>query len=426
MIFLFFGGNLYVVMDYYSIIISLVLAMMIVLSILTIENNRFTKEEKRSFHIAHVLVGLAAIMEWLGLLFDGNSAIPAELIKVVKFFDYVLTPMTGIAVIWQMFKKDVVKDIIILLLGINFILQMACFPMGWMVTVDGGNHYSHGLLYPAYIALYSLVIALVLVEFVRYGISFRKHNRISLYAIIALIAGGIVAQEVSSGKFRTAYLAVAIAMVFLFIHYTEFFQQKMDETLEENRNDLILSQIKPYFIYSCLSSISELCKKDPVAAQQLTDDFSDYLRNQLDSLNSEKMVPFSQALEQVEIYLKIEEARYGNRVKAIFDIQADKFLIPTLIIQPLVENSIRHGISRKKEGGTVFIKSYEREKEYVIEIIDNGVGFAKSDLLDKSKKHFGIDNVRTRLEYCGGKLEISSEKRVGTTATIRMPKSIRI
>ena len=426
LIFLSFGGNLYVTMDYYSIIICLVLVMMVVLTILTIENDRFTKEEKRTFHIAHVLVGLAAIMEWLGLLFDGNTDIPAELIKTVKFFDYVLTPITGVAIVWQMSKKSVIKDIIILLLGLNFILQMVCFPMGWMVKVDEANHYSHGVLYPAYIVIYSLVIALVLVEFVKYGIKFRKHNRVSLYAIIALIAGGIIAQEVSGGVYRTAYLVVAIGMVFLFIHYSEFFQQKMDETLEENKNDLVLSQIKPYFINSCLSSISELCKTDPKAAQKLTDDFSEYLKNQLDSLSNERMIPFGRALEQVEVYLKIEETRFGDRIKVIFDIQADKFLVPTLTIQPLVENAIRHGICKKKEGGTVFVKSYEREKEYVIEIIDDGVGFDKKDVFGKAKKHFGIDNVKTRLEYCGGKLEINSEKNFGTTVTIRMPKNIRI
>ncbi|MCR5091887.1 MAG: hypothetical protein K6B51_04245 [Bacilli bacterium] len=113
-------------------------------------------------------------------------------------------------------------------------------------------------------------------------------------------------------------------------------------------------------------------------------------------------------------------------IKDIFDIQADKFLVPTLTIQPLVENAIRHGICKKKEGGTVFVNSYEREKEYVIAIIDDGVGFDKKDVFGKAKKHFGIDNVKTRLEYCGGRLEINSEKNFGTTVTIRMPNNIRI
>lgn len=155
----------------------------------------------------------------------------------------------------------------------------------------------------------------------------------------------------------------------------------------------------------------------------MTDDFSEYLRYNLTALSTEKLVSFEKQLEQTEIYLNIEKTRFGDRVNVVFEIEVTDFEVPTLTVQPLVENAVRHGICKRPEGGTVTIRSYGTDHEYVIEISDDGVGFDLESINKDGETHIGIDNVRTRLKYFGDKFEIESKPGIGTTAMIRVPKN---
>ena len=226
-------------------------------------------------------------------------------------------------------------------------------------------------------------------------------------------------------NYPVSYLTIAIVCCSLFYYiwlHLEFVKAHENDLMAEQRIKLMLSQIQPHFLYNSLSSISELCETDPQKAQQMTDDFSEYLRYNLTALNSEKLISFEKQLEQTEIYLKIEKTRFGDRVNAVYEIEARDFEVPTLTVQPLVENAVRHGICKRPKGGTVTIRSYETATEYVIEIADDGVGFDTESIAADGETHVGIENVRARLAYFGDTLEIKSEPDVGTTATIKVPK----
>ena len=226
--------------------------------------------------------------------------------------------------------------------------------------------------------------------------------------------------------YPVSYLTIAIVCCSLFYYiwlHLEFVKAHESDLMAEQRIKLMMSQIQPHFLYNSLSSISELCETDPKKAQQMTDDFSEYLRYNLTALNSEKLVSFDKQLEQTEIYLKIEKTRFGDRVDAVYEIEARDFEVPTLTVQPLVENAVRHGICKRPGGGTVTIRSYETDTEYVIEIADNGVGFDTESITADCETHVGIGNVRARLTYFGDSLEIKSEPGAGTTAAIRVPKN---
>ena len=225
--------------------------------------------------------------------------------------------------------------------------------------------------------------------------------------------------------YPVSYLTIAIVCCSLFYYiwlHLEFVKAHESDLKAEQRIKLMMSQIQPHFLYNSLSSISELCETDPQKAQQMTDDFSEYLRYNFTALNSEKLVSFEKQLEQTEIYLKIEKTRFGDRVNAVYEIEAKDFEVPTLTVQPLVENAVRHGICKRPKGGTVTIRSYETDTESIIEIADNGVGFDTESTTADGETHVGIENVRARLAYFGDALEIKSELDVGTTATIRVPK----
>ena len=111
----------------------------------------------------------------------------------------------------------------------------------------------------------------------------------------------------------------------------------------------MVSQIRPHFMYNALSSIAALCKLDPDTAYDATITFSDYLRGNMDSLKQTAPIPFEKELEHLKKYLHIEKMRFGNKLNIVYDICATDFEIPQLTVQPLAENAVKHGISKKKK-----------------------------------------------------------------------------
>ena len=151
----------------------------------------------------------------------------------------------------------------------------------------------------------------------------------------------------------------------------------------------------------------------------MTIDFARYLRHNLDTLTCEGTIPFTKELEHVECYLKIEKARFREKLNVIYSIQCKDFSIPPLTVQPLVENAVKHGITKKASGGTIRIVTCEEDEYYIVRIIDDGVGFDSNT----AKMHVGIQNVRSRIAAnCRGDLTIKSTVGVGTRATIVIPK----
>lgn len=193
--------------------------------------------------------------------------------------------------------------------------------------------------------------------------------------------------------------------------------------LAENRISIMLSQIQPHFLYNSLNTIYGLCEKDPTAAKKAVNDFADYLRGNMDSLSRNCPVPFENELNHLKAYLSLEQTRFKKKLNIEWDIQTDSFMIPSLTVQPLVENAVKHGICMKENGGTVKISSRELEDCFEVEVSDNGVGFDVNKPKNDGKSHIGIENVRSRLrKMCGTELEITSETGNGTSAVIRLPK----
>ncbi|MFD0960262.1 ATP-binding protein [Paenibacillus chungangensis] len=189
------------------------------------------------------------------------------------------------------------------------------------------------------------------------------------------------------------------------------------------------AQIKPHFLFNAFSTILSVSYKDIGKAQGLLIELSLFLRHSFDFHNRDKLIPISQELELVHSYLKIEKARFGDRLRMVMDIeeglQGD---IPPLIIQPLVENAIRHGIMGKVEGGKVRLSVRRDGVRLCIAITDDGIGISANVLanLGSNRPHsgggVGLINIERRLRnHYGVGLEIESEQGKGTTIIIRIP-----
>lgn len=200
--------------------------------------------------------------------------------------------------------------------------------------------------------------------------------------------------------------------------------QKMQKELLESRVLIMISQIQPHFLYNALTSIAQLCEKDPKRAKKATIEFADYLRGNMNSLKDNHPVPFETELKHLETYLSLEKMRFGDDLNVKYDINCLDFLIPSLTVQPLVENAVKHGVGMKEDGGTVTIATRELDDAYEVIVSDDGVGFDTTmPNPDTSRTHIGIDNIKDRLSsMCNAEVTIESEIGVGTTSTIRIPK----
>ena len=165
------------------------------------------------------------------------------------------------------------------------------------------------------------------------------------------------------------------------------------------------SQINPHFLFNVLNTMTSLIRTNPEKAREVTIDLSNYLRYNLD--NNLKSVELIKELNQIDTYIKIEKARFGDKLNIIYDVDESlyNFQIPSLIIQPLVENSIKHGILKKRDKGFVKIIVKKINKDIEVAIEDDGVGIEQAviDNLDKKiEENIGLKNVHQRLKLLYG------------------------
>ncbi|WP_316861830.1 LytS/YhcK type 5TM receptor domain-containing protein [uncultured Cohaesibacter sp.] len=192
------------------------------------------------------------------------------------------------------------------------------------------------------------------------------------------------------------------------------------------------AQINPHFLFNSLNTIASFCRTAPDRARELILDLSFYMRKNLDS--SKGFVRLADELDQVNSYLAIEKARFGERIKVQMDVEkgCEDWPIPSLIIQPLIENAVKHGLRMKAEGGTLGLKISRQDTTLSVVVYDDGVGIPKdvmSSLLEKKPLEaqqggVGLRNSNLRLEHIYGQdhaMDISSQTHAGTRIQFSIP-----
>lgn len=202
--------------------------------------------------------------------------------------------------------------------------------------------------------------------------------------------------------------------------------QKLQTELERANTSIMLSQIQPHFMYNALNTIKSLIKRDPPKAEKAVIDFSRYLRGNMDSLTKLDPIPFSEELEHVKYYCNIEQLRFQDKLDIFYEIGPDQFFVPTLSVQPIVENAIKHGVTKRAEGGSVTISTEEDENNYYITVEDDGVGFDVNHpekYRQDNRSHVGLQNIKDRFtEIMGAEVKVESTLGVGSKITVVLPK----
>ncbi len=215
-------------------------------------------------------------------------------------------------------------------------------------------------------------------------------------------------------------------------HLYEYYQKLQEKiALEAELRELALknelmalkAQLNPHFLYNTFNTISASLPPAQENTREMIAQLSDLFRYQLKASRTE-LVLLSEELQFVETYLQLEKARFGDRLQFEFDIEETlkQAPVPPLILQPLVENAIKHGIAPKIEGGKVWIKARKKQDRIFFEVVDSGVGLTKGG--DHFQKGIGLYNTQKRLEKMYGTLlRILDNTFKGVTVSFEIPIS---
>ena len=253
----------------------------------------------------------------------------------------------------------------------------------------------------------------------------RKQEQLIPVSVALLIAVSVALDISMKEEQPIAFLTVAIIVgsVFYYIWlHLQFVREHERDLMAAQRIRIMMTQIQPHFLFNALNTIRALYAKDPPLADRTLENFSAYLRQNLESLSQTDLVPVSKELEHTRLYAEIEMLRFPN-VRVEYRIEEDDFRIPALTVQPLVENAIRHGVRSRKDG-VVIVSAVRDSGKHRITVQDNGVGFDAENIDFTGESHIGIRNVKERIEQmCGGRMILESEIGKGTCITLLIPDS---
>jgi two-component system LytT family sensor kinase len=276
-------------------------------------------------------------------------------------------------------------------------------------------------LRPAAFSLVSVVVIL-LAEFLRFTLATLFPNR-GVYALQEKWAGG------------GAWLVVAVYATTLFsvlvpikIWNSKRYEKKLELqqlSLNEARLEALSRQINPHFLFNTLNSVASLIRQDPAQARQVVYKLSKILRRLL--RQPENLTPLREELSFIDDYLAIEMVRFGDKLRFEREIDpaTSDLLVPSMLLQPLVENSIRHGLANKVDGGTIRVRSRLSEGRLQILVEDDGVGIPEAKLAHLFEQGIGVSNVNERLKVLFGddyKMWIDSRLGEGTSTGIEIPE----
>ena len=292
------------------------------------------------------------------------------------------------------------------------------------------NQYYRGSLYPL------LLLPMIAIQLLTLMGTIKRRAQLSRKVFFAfLIAILPVAVALTAQLFvdfyplvDISYILSALAM-YSFILSDQIERDRLQQQeivrqqteIARQRASVMVLQMRPHFIYNTLMSIHSLCRLNPLKAEQITMDFTNYLRRNFNSVASDGVIPFSAELEHTHAYLAVEQAQYDDMIVVDYDTPNTQFRLPPLTLQPIVENAVKHGMDLDSDPLHISIRTRCTDFGAEITVEDTGPGFDPSD---KSKPHTTLENIRQRLEMmCGGSMTIKPREGGGTVVTVTIPDS---
>ena len=195
--------------------------------------------------------------------------------------------------------------------------------------------------------------------------------------------------------------------------------------LNEARLTALTSQINPHFLFNTLNSVSSLIRTNPDQARSVVYRLSSILRRLL--RNTDNLTPLREELAFIDNYMNIEMVRFGEKLRFVKEIEPDTLdrMVPSMLLQPIIENSIRHGLSSKVDGGMIRVRSWLADGKLQLVVEDDGIGIPEARLATLFEQGIGVSNVNERLKVLFGqdyRMWIDSKPGEGTRTGIEIPE----
>jgi len=307
--------------------------------------------------------------------------------------------------------------------GLNAAVYLTTFFRHWTFHITPEGNFIRGAM--GYTAHWIGILLLLCQLNIALSQSRKTEGREKLIPIVnvMLIILGVLMDSRCHDNGTISFTEICSVFCFAFYYiwlHLRFVREHEQALVAEQRIQIMMSQIQPHFLYNTLTTIQALCLENPRKAATITERFATYLRQNIDSLNEAKLIPFRKELDHTLVYAQIEMERFPN-IHLDYEIEDEDFLLLALTVQPLVENAIRHGV-RGIPRGQIEIITNRLPDCHEIVIRDNGKGFCPEELPGTDRPHIGIQNVRERLKkLCDGTMTINSEEGRGTCITIHIP-----
>lgn len=291
---------------------------------------------------------------------------------------------------------------------VSMLLPMAGGLLDFTLLVQYRQNISHDTR-KALISYLILPLAASLIQIFYYGISFS--NIAICISLVLMFVETVMSQnrKILEQERRIAQQELEIV--------------RQEQQLTQRRVASMMSQMKAHFIFNVLTTISGYCKIDPEKADQALIRFSRYLRRNIRFLEEEGLVSFTTEEAQLDDYVALQQMRFPDRITYEKELEETNFLIPPLTIQPIMENSIKHGLIEQDKSGTVRLTTRKEKDGVRIEVTDDGAGFDLKEL--EKGDSVGIRNVRYRLEkMTDATMKMESIVGVGTRVVIHIPTGV--
>ncbi len=382
---------------------------------------------KRYFIILFSLLLMCSVTFFLATLFwEDPRMATAE--RIVYFFEgLLLSSMMFMPTFFLLhscgenLKSSLLFRTVAALLAVYYIMFIAGQFMDAVYYVTPDNNYIRGPLFALWLS------PLVVISILNLAGLIKRRDKLSKRYFVALLLY-LLPMTISLffHMFFEAEVYVVLCMVlFALIMFVLILSENMDQFMRQQREiarqkaSINVLQMRPHFIYNTMMSIYYLCKQDSDKAQQVTLDFTSYLRNNFTAIASEDTIPFCDELEHTRAYLAVEQAQHEDRLFVEFDTPHTQFRLPPLTLQPLVENAIKHGMNPDGDPLHIFVKTRKTKDGSEIIVENDG---ARYDPADDNEPHIALNNIRQRLEMmCKGTLEITPHEEGGTTVKVTIP-----
>lgn len=384
------------------------------------------------FPVMLLLNALTLLADMGTLVFSGEPSVLLKVCLILRF-SFVFCGIAGFnlyvdhMISRRVGRKPLMRVVPFLLVVVMIILWITSIETGLFFQIDEtgtvvyGRYFWIAELAGCLIAVFDM--ARIMVN--QMAKKLDKGTAVGMYLFVALPLCTVAFIELlGTPTLLFAAITVSYMTMYISIHVRQEHSMLTKEADNEKMHtELIMSQIQPHFIFNSLTTIKYLCRKDAQLASAALTRFTQYLRRNLDVVSNKSMVQFKEELEHTQTYLWLEQLRFGDTLKVEYDIETDQFLVPPLSLQPIVENAVKHGVTKKIGGGTVSISTMEDEKCYTIIVRDDGLGFDEQKIIEDGEAHIGIHDIRKRIsEIKGSTLTVNSRVGEGTRVVYEIMK----